>query len=327
MKHEKYFTDFLSDHVNLNQRKLDTLEKRIKTITGFLKTNLTNYRTYSPQGSYTHKTIIKPVQDNDEFDADLLIFIKDNNFDPDSFETDYVNEIYNIFKEDKTYKDKVSRKTRCVTIDYSGDFHLDIVSCIEYEDTHYICNRKDKKYEKTDGDGYKEWLIDKNKTVGGNNLRKVTRLIKFLRDHKNTFSVKSILLTALLGNEIDSSDKESSSFSDLPTSLKTFAERINDFLQENITMPIIKNPVLPEEDFNRHWNQDKYDNFRDKFDSYNEKIKDAFNEKGHDESVKKWRKLFGEEFGVLESSKKSSERKTISFVPAIAATKPYATND
>ena len=327
MKHEKYFIDFLSDHVNLNQKRLDTLENRIKTITDFLKNNLTNYRTHSPQGSYAHKTIIKPIQNNDEFDADFLIFVKDNNFDPDNYETDYVDKVYDVFKKSDLYKDKVSRKTRCVTIDYAGNFHLDVVPCVEYGGIHYICNRQNKKYEKTDGDGYKKWLIEKNKIGGENNLRKVTRLLKFLRDHKSTFSVKSILLTTLLGNKIDSSDKESSSFSELPTSLKTLAERINDFLQENITMPTIKNPVLPEEDFNRHWDQDKYKNFRDKFNSYNEKIKDAFNEEDHNESVKKWRKLFGEKFGILESSKKSSYKETISSMPVIVATKPYATND
>ena len=323
MKHEQYFNDFLSDHVNLNQSRLDTLDGRVETITDLLKDKLSGYRKYSQQGSYAHQTIIKPVQENDEFDADILIFLKDDDFDLNTF-TDYVKRVHDVFQANKTYKDIVKINPRCVTIDYAGDFHLDVVPCIEYDETCYICNRKEENYEKTDGDGYKDWLANKNLIVGGNNFRKTTRLLKFLRDHKDNFSVKSILLTTLLGNQISDFDKDSSDFSDLPTTLKTLSNRINDFLRDNILMPTVKNPVLPEEDFNRHWDEKKYANFRDKFDSYNTRINEAFEEKDHNESVKKWRKLFGDDFGKLKESTSSASAVGASSIPVVGATKPYA---
>ena len=99
MKHVPYFSDFLTDHVNLNQAKLTTLENHVTAITNHLKEKLGGYRKYSEQGSYAHKTIIKPVQDNDEFDADILIFIKDDSFDPNNYVTDYVDVIYQVFRE------------------------------------------------------------------------------------------------------------------------------------------------------------------------------------------------------------------------------------
>lgn len=326
MKHEQFFNDFLADHVNLNQSRLDTLKSRVETITNLLKDRLNGYRKYSEQGSYAHKTIIKPVQDNDEFDADILVFIRDAEFDPDNFHTDYVDTVYKVFRDNDTYKDKVKRNTRCVTVEYANDFHLDVVPCVEHNGTHYICNRRDKKYEKTDGDGYKNWLIDKNKTVGGNNFRKTTRLLKFLRHHKDNFSVKSILLTTMLGREVNDNDQNSNNFSDLPTALKTLSNRLNDFLQDHITMPTIENPVMPGESFNRHWDDAKYKNFRNKFDSYNTKINEAFEEKEHNESVRKWRKLFGDDFGRLikDSSKSSSNIIVGSSIPTVTATKPYA---
>ena len=323
MKHEQYFKDFLSDHVNLNQSRLDTLDGRVETITDLLKDKLSGYRKYSQQGSYAHQTIIKPVQENDEFDADILIFLKDDDFDLNTF-TDYVKGVHDVFQANKTYEDIVKINSRCVTIDYAGDFHLDVVPCIEYDDTCYICNRKEENYEKTDGDGYKDWLVNKNLIVGGNNFRKTTRLLKFLRDHKDNFSVKSILLTTLLGNQISDLDKDSSDFSDLPTTLKTLSNRINGFLRDNILMPTVKNPVLPEEDFNRHWDEKKYANFRDKFDSYNTRINEAFEEKDHNESVKKWRKLFGDDFGKLKESTSSTSAVGTSSIPVVSATKPYA---
>ena len=52
MKHEYYFNEFLANHVNLNQSKLNTLEKRVETITNLLKDKLSGYRKYSPQGSF-----------------------------------------------------------------------------------------------------------------------------------------------------------------------------------------------------------------------------------------------------------------------------------
>ena len=329
MKHIPYFDTFLSDHVNLNQTRLDTLTSRVKTITSLLKDKLDGYQKYRQQGSYAHQTIIKPVKENDEFDADILVFIKDENFDLHDF-TDYVKKVFDVLKEDNTYTDKVTKETRCVTIDYAEDFQLDIVPCIEHNNVCYICNSTGKKYEKTDGEGYANWLKQRNTIVGGNYFRKTTRLLKFLRDYKDNFSVKSILLTTIIGNQIDESDSNSDEFSDLPTSLKILFNRVNNFLQENQCMPTICNPVLPEEDFNRHWDEKKYTNFRSKFNSYNTKINEAFEEEeDRNESVKKWRKLFGDNFGSLKESNQSSTAAGlgIGVIHSVGATKPYADYD
>ncbi len=317
MEHELFFKDFLKDEVNLNKTRIDTLEERKESITNYLNTNLSGYKKFSEQGSYAHKTIIKPVDTNDSFDVDILVYIKNDDFTPKDFKEDYVDTIYQVFKGNDNYVDKITKNTRCVTIKYAGDFHLDIVPCVEKDSTYYICNRNNKEYEKTDGDGYKQWLIGKNEITGNNNLRKVTRILKFLRDYKNTFSVKSILLTTILGNQVGNAEN----FSNFPTALKEISNRLNDFLQQNENMPIIANPVLPEEDFNRHWDQIKYKNFREKFNSYNEKINKAFKETKNNESVKKWREIFGDTFGRLIEGPKEPNKL---YNKTIVATKPYS---
>ena len=43
------------------------------------------------------------------------------------------------------------RKTRCVYIDYAGDFHLDLVPCITLDEECYICNNKENRFEDADG--------------------------------------------------------------------------------------------------------------------------------------------------------------------------------
>ncbi|MBF2754348.1 MAG: hypothetical protein ISN29_03695 [Gammaproteobacteria bacterium AqS3] len=324
MKHTGFFDTFLQEQVNLNQSRLDRLKTSVGAITDLLKSKLKNYESVSPQGSYAHQTIIKPVQENDEFDADLLVYIEDENFSLEEY-YDYPKDVYQLLKDNDNYKDKIRYGTRCVTIDYAGDFHLDIVPCIKHKDSFYICNRQDECYEKTDGDGYKDWLADKNKLSQGNYLRKATRLFKFLRDHKDNFTIKSILLTTLLGEYVNGS------YNDLPSALKGLSNQINQFLQDHPEMPKIENPVLPGEDFNRNWTQKQYKNFRDKFDIYNTKINDAFDEKDHNASVKKWRALFGDEFGELKdqdnSGKKSSTSSAIGGSTGVAATKPYGDYD
>ena len=329
MKHDSYFNDFLKDYVNLNKDRLGTLNQKVDTITNLLKDKLNDYRKYSPQGSFAHGTIIKPVQGSDGFDADILVFIKDQNFDPKKYNTDYVKIVHDLFKKDSNYKNIVRLKTRCVTIDYAGEFSIDIVPCIEHNDDKYICNRTDKNYEQTDGDGYKNWLSDKNKITTGNYLNKSTRLFKFLRDHKKNFSVKSILLTTMLGDRINVSDKDSNDVSSLPQTFKTLFNRLNDYLQRHPTMPTIQNPALSCEDFNRKWDESKYQNFRNKIATYNSKVNSAFDEKNHNESVKKWRELFGDDFGKLTPTAPKTTSTgagvSASAVPlTVSATKPHA---
>lgn len=297
MKHVKFFEDFLVTEVNLNETRLDRLNRSVLAVNEFLSQNLDSYKKTERQGSYALRTIIKPVN-NHEYDADILLFME---YVADKEPKDYINELYNCLKENKNYEDKVHRRTRCVYIDYVGDFHLDIVPCITRGQYQYICNNKENEFEITDGTGYRDWFNGKTKITHGN-LKRVTRLLKYLRDHKGNFSVKSILLTTLIGNKVYNYDEGGGAFNDVPTALKTISNRINAFLQKNIYMPEVCNPVLPTESFTRHWDQDKYRHFRKMFNIYDSKVNEAFEATDHNISIKKWRELFGDKFGTLKGA-------------------------
>lgn len=321
MKHVTYFQKFLSEEVDLNKTRLDRLNDSSSAVDTFLSGNLDAYEKTERQGSYGLKTIIKPVGTR-EYDADMLLYMT---YDDDKEPKDYINDVYNCLKANDNYKDKVHRRTRCVYINYAGDFHLDLVPCVTQEDCltqeeeYFICNNKENRFEVTDGTGYRDWFNEKTRITNGN-LKRVTRLLKFLRDHKGNFSVKSILLTTLIGNSVYTFDEWGEDFKDIPTSLKTVSNRINDFLQANVSMPEICNPVLDGESFTRHWDQDKYSNFREKFDLYNSKINEAFDAKDHNTSVKKWRELFGDNFGELKDDTENRGGAPVVVVPR----KPYA---
>ena len=312
MKHTQYFIDFLGDVVNLNQTRLGRLNTSVQAVTDFLKENLDSFIRVEPQGSYGLKTIIRPVREGQEYDADIQLYMK---HDADKEPKDYINELYRCFRGNGTYSDKAHRKTRCVYLDYAGDFHLDVVPCVTKPDgSKWVCNRETNEFERTDGTGYREWFNDRTKITHGN-LKRVTRLLKFLRDHKGNFTAKSILLTTLIGMTVYG-ENDGDNFKTVPDALKTVSNRINDFLQGHPIMPTIRNPVLPEEDFNRHWDQAKYRNFREKFAIYNEKINEAYDAKDHDDSVDKWRSIFGDEFGEKRGNNNSRR------APAVAAVTP-----
>ena len=78
-----------------------------------------------------------------------------------------------------------------MSLDYAGDFHLDLIPClVGGNGNHYICNLKLNRFERTDGTGYRNWFNDRNRLTHGN-LKRVVRLLKYLRDHKRNFTAKS----------------------------------------------------------------------------------------------------------------------------------------
>jgi len=243
-----------------------------------------------------------------EFDADMVVFIEEyEGWEPG----DYIRNLAKIFRENSNYKNITRLKTRCVTIDYSGDFHLDVVPIVVKpsllgfgSDNYYVCNRVNDVLEKTDGDGFKEWWRDQDRVTTNHRLIKTGRLIKYLRDTKRTFSCKSILLTTMIGKMVYDYESVFSSifeadddpYSDVPTTLKTIFQRLDNFLQDNEHIPDIENPALDGESFTRNWTDDQYKNFRDKVADYREWIEDAYSEENRSESIRKWRKIFGEKF-------------------------------
>ena len=324
MKNNQYFDDFLKNEVNINQSRLDSLNDKVRAVSEFLSQNLDSFEKVERQGSYALHTIIKPVQDGQEYDADILLFMK---YEDSKTPKEYIDELRDCLRRSKVYDEKAKRKTRCVMLDYAGDFHLDIVPCVEKPSGRkYVCNYQTDEFEETDGTGYRNWLNEKTRITSGN-LKRVTRLLKFLRGHKGNFTAKSILLTTLIGKTV-LGEYDAKNFNSVAEALKTVSNRINKFLQDNPTMPTVNNPVLPSEDFTRHWDEKKYTHFRKMFDIYNTRINEAYDATEHNDSVKKWRKVFGEKFGKLRGNTTNGAAKTGATITtgsvAVTPRKPYA---
>ncbi len=302
MKLLSYFASFLDNEVNLNQTRIDQLDDRVNAITKFLQEGDHEigqlFIQTIPQGSYAHRTIIKPVGPNDEFDADVLLEL---NEDTTWSAADYVQKLYSSFQTSSTYRGMVWRRSRCVVVDYANEFHVDVVPYLERHGEHYITNRSTGEFELTNPEGFNAWLEEKNRTAKGN-LIKVIRLAKYLRDYKNTFSVPSVILNILLGDRVNEALLlgDAQHYQDVPTALKNVLAALNSYLQANPTMPTLSDPSCPSENFNHRWDQDRYSNFRSWIKYYSTKIASAYAETDKATSLAQWQEVFGDEFKVPE---------------------------
>ncbi len=288
MKDEAALNEFLKNEVNLNQSRYDNAQERLKTLRSHLRDNLEGFDGTEIQGSYATRTVIKPVADNDGYDIDLMVYIKDDGSDP----ADLIDRVEECLSERKFYADHREVMTRCVKVQYANQFNIDVVPCVERSGSKWICNKKTNEWEPTDGTGHREWYNDQNSKSNGH-LKRVTRLYKFLRDFKNTFTVASVAMTTLAGMAVEKTD--AANLNTLPNALEAISEWIDEYLQRHPT-PSLPNPALPTETFDRHWTQVQYDNFCRRFHRYTEQIKEAIACQDPDESEKLWQAIFGQNY-------------------------------
>lgn len=291
MEHVTAFKKFLTREVNPNQEQLRMLSGQVKVVRKFLAKDLRSYRGAKLQGSFVLNTTIKPAKGKN-YDADVLVYLRpDGNKDP----KDYINKVYQCFRQNDNYRQRAELNTRCVTLKYAGGFQMDVVPCIVQGQDQYIFNGKDNQRELTNGTGYRKWFHDKSLITNGN-LMRVTRLWKYLKENKDNFEPSSILLTTLIANTVN--DNESGeTFNTIAETLKLTSERLDAFLQATRDVYEVRNPIIREEHYTRHWDQAKYDQFRKMFNIYTEKISDAYQEEDPQRSLRKWRDLFGDNFG------------------------------
>jgi hypothetical protein len=222
MKHVDLFNDFLRDTVNLNDTRIKELETSTEAIKNAVRASdwEPHLHGWMEQGSWAHKTIIKPV-DQGEFDADLIVFVQP----VDGWDAaKYLDTLLAAFKANGTYKDMAKRWSHCVTITYANDKKIDVAPVVVNRGGFQrleVCDHDTNQFERTEPEQYTDWLVKQNSYSGSNSFRKVTRLIKYLRDIKTRFTCSSVLLTTILGYRISPADQGSALFADTPTALKT----------------------------------------------------------------------------------------------------------
>jgi len=316
--HSSSFTTFLDNVVNINQTRLDELKVNVDAVFEALESaeNLAGRLIrYIPQGSWPHKTIIKPVEDN-EFDADFLVEFAPHD-DWDLNPVRYLEELERALLDHGTYTDMVDSIThsRCVRLIYATLHHLDIVAYrILDDDRKVIVNRDTGNWEDTDPEGFTTWIREKEK-ISERNFRKVIRLLKYLRDYHEVFEeTTSIILTALAGQQVTAAQKAANPgyYANVPTALLNIVRDLDAYLDATPTIPTIEDPsgaTNPDSSpvtFDHRWDQSTYDTFRSAMHQLAADIETAYDEPDSDRSVELWQDIFGDGFKGPEPTKKSN---------------------
>lgn len=303
-----HFGVLLRDTVNLSQFRLDTLDDRVSKIYSALqKDNDLGPRVLgmNKQGSWAHRTIISPVGDN-EFDADFMLYLED---DTAWTPQDFLTNVKSALMRNSVYGAMtVNRKNRCVRVVYANSCHIDIVPAIKREGREYVANFKENQWEATDPEGFTRWMKEKDELAGGN-LRRVIRLMKFLRDHRGSFKgTRSVILTTLLGEQVQAHRTfgDAGYYKNVPTSLVHIIEDLDDYLWANPTKPVIMDPSGSGASFDHRWSQETYAYFRERIHVHAAEMRAAYDSASKDDSVEMWQAQFGDGFKAPSTSESST---------------------
>lgn len=116
-----------------------------------------------PQGSFQLGTVIKPVNDEEQYDVDLVVLVKSPHYDARALR----EEVYRILEAHGRYQGKIENKKPCIRIQYSdsSQFHMDIASAQEirstFDESIDIARFNGENiyfYEISNPKGYIEWF-------------------------------------------------------------------------------------------------------------------------------------------------------------------------
>ncbi len=259
-----------------------------------------------PHGSVRILTTVRPIG-KDEFDLDIAIQLK-TEWESHTPEKVY-KELKRRLEEHETYKAMLELKNRCIRLNYSGDFHMDILPGIQEnihdEDKIRIPDRELGSWVSSNPRGYSKWFMAKahlvkqsllEKAMKAENipadkfenkkpLQRAVQLIKRYRDlyfqKDDTYKTSSIVLTTISGQFYTS---EESIFDTVDSIIKGIRAKIS---SSQLRIKVL-NPVNEDEDFT-----DKWEDEPGYYTAFQEFCEYLYNE---------WQKL-KKENGVIEESK------------------------
>ena len=123
--------------------------------------------TIYPQGSFRLETMIKPVNDGDEYDIDLVCHMKINK---NNVTQEQLKQMVGArLKNNEKYNNILDEGRRCWTLNYANEFHMDILPAIpDYEklnDAILITDKKLRNWQHSNPKGYARWFAERMKVI------------------------------------------------------------------------------------------------------------------------------------------------------------------
>jgi len=271
MRLKQSMEEFLSNHVNLDRTRLErirsahrTMRDKIKALDGVMPYYVSAYL----QGSYALHSVVRPVEDDHEYDVDVVLALDLADEDgalPDGYTV--LRWLYDQIDAIPLYKGKVEMRERCLRVQYASDgqrFHLDVLPAHQpVVDDEPIKIPRD--WTESNPRGYKAWL-DRVKAERCGRVRHLVRLLKYWRNLQfpdGLFAPNSMVLTTLVGRFAPTDDE----FISLDEALVLTMQRIKDWLDElpAFETVVIENPSFAGENLARSWYWVEVSTFHERF--------------------------------------------------------------
>lgn len=270
--------------LQLSDEKFEELKNNYKALSTYIANNhkLAQKEEYSiyQQGSFAIDTAIRPLK-NDSFDVDVIVEFDMNKSEITPME--FYRQLYKTFKEGK-YSDKVEEYRNCIRINYSNNYHFDIMPAIPLAYNSESLSVPDKK--KTDWvvrapKTYARWFEEQSKKFALRDsfshadvtplkkpepyelkptLNRVVQLLKRSRDiyfkEYDDYYPQSIVLTTLAAKYYDGNTSLYDAFLNIVGKMKNLKDN-------NPRFDVINPGSNGRENFTEKWKRktEYYDNF------------------------------------------------------------------
>jgi hypothetical protein len=264
--------------LQLDKSRYERMKQHYEAVKKWIEEDEKFFKPYKydvyPHGSVRILTTVKPFG-KDEFDLDIAIHLKSSM----SHHTParIYAELKRRLEEHETYKSMLEAKNRCIRLNYTGDFHMDILPGVqeyEWDDNRLKVPDHDLgRWVSSNPRGYSKWFLDKADLVKESLLEKALRaenlptdnfqqkkplqrgvqLIKRYRDiyfqKDDTYKTSSIVLTTIAGQFYNGQD---SIFDTVDGIITTIQNKI----AGSFSRIKVYNPVNPDEDFTDKWEKE-----------------------------------------------------------------------
>lgn len=262
----------IAESIQLDETRKTKMESAYGAIEKLLNADESFFSKYDfeiyPQGSVKIGTTVKP-QGKNEFDLDIVVHLKTY---PQGCSSSLIyNELKRVITSNDTYKEKCETKNRCIRINYSGDFHMDILPGIQInqldDEQLFVPDRELHNWTSSNPKGYARWFIDQTEKtkvtllekafsrdalefeqfINKKPLKIAVQLLKMYRDQyfdtKNEYKTTSIIITTIAGMFYDGAQSVSDTIKNIVTEVNKYSSN-GEFWK--ITNPNNNNEVLNE---------------------------------------------------------------------------------
>jgi len=271
--------DKMAEELQLDKTRYERMKQHYEAVKKWIEDDEKFFKPFKydvyPHGSVRILTTVKPFG-SDEFDLDIVLHLK-TQYGSHTPEKLYM-ELKRRLSENATYKAMLEPKKRCLRLNYSGEFHMDILTGIQEnewsEDMIRVPDRELGTWVSSNPRGYAKWFIDRANSVRESILEKALRaeklpaddfqnkkplqravqLIKRYRDmyfQKNypDYRTSSIVLTTIAGQFYNGEDS-------IFNTVDGIVNRIRNYTSHDPKRIKVLNPVNNKEDFTDKWDEE-----------------------------------------------------------------------